>query len=133
MVAVEDFEMKIAGIVVRTLMGLLFIWGSVAFFFHMYPKPELTGNLKIFNEGMDASGYLMVLVKSVELVCGIAFLSGRFVTLASVVIAPIIVNILCVHIFLDHTGLPVAIFLVLANGFLAYLNRENYKSLFVVK
>jgi hypothetical protein len=54
-------------------------------------------------------------------------------TLASVLIAPIIVNILCVHIFLDLTGLPVAIFLVLANGFLAYLNRENYKSLFVVK
>ncbi len=125
--------MKIAMIIVRTLMGLLFIFASIAFFFKLYPQPELTGNMKIFNEGMEASGYLVVLAKIVELVCGISFLSGRFVTLAAVLIAPIIVNIFCIHAFLDPKGLPVAIFLVLGNLFLAYYHRENYKTLFAPK
>ena len=125
--------MKIAMVIVRTLMGLLFIFASVTYLFKLYPKPELAGNMKIFFEGMEASGYLLVLLKVTELVCGIAFVSGRFVTLAAVVIAPIIVNIVCVHAFLDPKGLPLAIFLVLGNLFLAYYYRENYKTLFVAK
>ena len=125
--------MKIAMIVVRTLMGLLFIFASVTFLFKLYPEPELTGKMKIFSAGLEASGYLMVLVKVTELACGIAFVSGRFVTLAVVVISPIIVNIFCVHAFLDPKGLPVAIFLVLGNLFLAYGHRENYRTLFAVK
>ena len=45
----------------------------------------------------------------------------------------IIVNILLVHLFLDMQGLPVGIFLVFANSFLAYNHRESYKTLFVAK
>lgn len=121
--------MKIAVIIVRVLMGLLFIFGSVTYFLNLIPQPELNGNLKIFNDGVNASGYLMTLIKATELVCGVAFVSGRFVPLASVIIAPIIINILCVHLFLDRTALPIGIFLVLANIFLAYSNWEKYQPL----
>jgi putative oxidoreductase len=68
-------------------------------------------------------------VKIIELICGIAFMSGRFVPLAAVLIFPIIVNIFFVHVFLAPEGLPVAIFLVLANSFVAYNHRESYKPL----
>lgn len=125
--------MKIAMVIVRSLMGLLFVFASVSYFLKLIPQPELTGNMKIFSEGMAASGYLLGLVKAIELACGIAFLSGRFVTLATLVIAPIVVNILCVHLFLDPKGLPVAVFVVLGNLFLAYYYRENYKPLFTSK
>jgi hypothetical protein len=56
--------------------------------------------------------------------------SGRFVPLASILIAPIIVNIFLVHTFLDLKGLPVAVFLALANIFIAYAHRDSYKPLF---
>ena len=125
--------MKIAMVIVRTLMGLLFIFASITYLFKLYPQPELTGSVKIFSDGMEASGYLMVLVKVIELACGIAFVSGRFVTLAAVLIAPIIVNIFCFHAFLDPKGLPAAVFLVLGNSFLGYYYRENYKTLFAAK
>ncbi len=125
--------MKIATIIVRVLMGLIFVFGSVAYFFDLVPQPELTGNLKTFNEGLDASGYLMPLVKVVELVCGIAFLIGRFIPLATIVIFPIVVNILLVHSFLAPEGLPIAIFVFLGTLFLAYAYRSNYQGLTVSK
>ncbi len=125
--------MKIAKIIVRVLMGLLFLFSSVVVLFKLVPEPELSGNVKLFNEGMAASVYLMPLLKSIELLCAIALLSGRFVPLATVVIFPITVNILLFHSFLAPEGLPVAIFLFLGNLFLAYTSRKNYQTLVVAK
>jgi putative oxidoreductase len=125
--------MKIAAIVVRILMGLLFLMSSVMYFLHLYHQPELTGAVKVFNDGMKASVYLFPLVKIVELVCAIAFISGLYVPLAAVVIFPNIVNIFLFHVFLSPAELPVAILLVLADLFLAYYYRKNYAMLFVMK
>jgi uncharacterized membrane protein YphA (DoxX/SURF4 family) len=125
--------MKIAIIIVRTLMGLLFLFASVSVLFNLIPQPELTGKVKVFMEGVNATGYLMTLIKITELLCGIAFVSGYFVPLATVVIAPIIVNIFFFHAFVDTSGLPVAGLLVLANIFLAYANRDKFKPLLEAK
>lgn len=121
--------LKIATLLVRSLMGLLFLFASATWFLKLFTPPPLAGAMKSFSEGMEASVYLVPTVKTVELLCGLAFLSGRFVPLATVLIAPVIVNILLIHVFLDRTGLPVAVFLVLANGFLAYTNRDRYRPL----
>ena len=125
--------MKIAVIIVRVLMGLLFLFASIVVLFKLVPQPEQTGNVKIFMDGVNASGYLMPLIKITELLCGIAFVAGRFVPLATVVIAPIIVNIFFFHVFVDTSGLPVAVFLVLANIFLAYANWDKFKPLLEAK
>ena len=116
-------------IIVRTLMGLLFLFASIVVLFNLFPKPELTGITKTFNEGLESVGYFMPLLKITELLCGIAFVTGYYVPLATVVIAPIIVNIFMFHAFIDRTGLPVAIFLVIANIFIAYYYRDAYKGL----
>lgn len=125
--------MKKAVIVVRSLLGLLFLFASITYLFKLFTPPPLTGDMKIFNDGLEASRYLMPTVKVIELICGLMFISGFFVPLATVLIAPIMVNIFCVHLFLDHQGLPVAIFVVLANLFIAYYHRESYKPLFKAK
>ncbi|MBW8331632.1 MAG: hypothetical protein K0M40_06420 [Prolixibacteraceae bacterium] len=125
--------MKIAVLIVRILMGLMFAFASIAFFFKLMPQPELTGDMKIFMDGIEASVYLMTTVKIFELLCAIAFLSGRFVPLAAVVIFPINVNILLFHIFLDPSSLLIAILLVLGNLFLAYYYRDEYKPMLAAK
>lgn len=122
--------MNIAKIIVRTLMGLLFLLASVIYLLNLAPPPDdLPEKLKAFNEGMAASGYLMTLVKVTELVCAIALLSGRFVPLALVILSPIIINIFFVHLLLERSGLPIAIFLILAQLFLAYCYRDSFKEL----
>jgi putative oxidoreductase len=124
--------MKIAAIVVRILMGLLFIFGAVAFFLSQPPQlPD--GNLKTYFEGLAASGYFFTLLKVTELVCGIALVGGRYVPLALIILSPIIVNILGVHIFLERSGLPMAIILVIANSFLGYYYWNSFKPLFLAR
>ncbi|HKP68406.1 MAG TPA: DoxX family membrane protein [Pyrinomonadaceae bacterium] len=121
--------MKIAMVIVRTLMGLLFIFASVTFLLSLITPPPMEGPIKTFNEGLAASGYFFTLLKITELVCGLMLVSGFFVPLAQIILSPIIINILMVHLFLDRTGLPVAIFLVLANIFVAYYYRDAFKPL----
>jgi putative oxidoreductase len=126
--------MKIAMISVRTLVGLLFIAASVVVLFGIVtPPPIPDGPLKTFNEGMAASGYLLTLVKVTELLGGILLVSGRFVPLALLILSPIVINILMVHIFLDRTGLPVAIFLTGAFIFLGYYYRAAFAPLLTPK
>lgn len=122
--------MKIATAILRVLMGLLFLFASITYLFKLIQPPPLTGAMKTFNDGLEASVYLMPTVKVIELLCGIAFVVGRFLPLAAVLITPIIVNIVLVHAFLQPEGLPIAAFLVVANGFVAYQHRESYRPLF---
>jgi uncharacterized membrane protein YphA (DoxX/SURF4 family) len=122
--------MKIATIIVRVLIGLLLLFASISFFFKLAPEPETTGNFKAFNMGLVASTYLLPLAKTIELLCGVSFLTGRYVTLANILILPITVNILFINFFLAPEGLPIAALLFLANLFLIYRYWDNYRSLF---
>lgn len=125
--------MKITVTIIRILAGLLYLFSAIVLIFKLMPQPELTGNLKVYMEGITASGYLMPMVKVVEVTCAIAFISGFFVPLATVMIFPININILMVHLFLAPEGLPVAIFLMINNLLLAYYYRDKYKTLFIAK
>lgn len=122
--------MKIAMVIVRTLVGLLFIMASVVVLSgFVTPPPIPDGPLKTFNEGLAASGYFFTLLKVTELVCGLLLVSGRFVPLALVILSPIVVNILMVHLLLDRSGLLIAIVLVVALIFLAYYHRKAFAPL----
>ncbi|MDR6943559.1 DoxX family membrane protein [Mucilaginibacter pocheonensis] len=125
--------MKIAVIIVRILVGLMFLFSSIVVLFKLVPTPELKGGVKVFMEGINASGYLLPFIKITELVCSIAFITGRFVTLATVLIFPVMLNIVLFHAFLDPAGLPTVIALLIGVLFLAYANRKNYAALFAVK
>jgi uncharacterized membrane protein YphA (DoxX/SURF4 family) len=123
--------MKIAMIIVRTLLGLLLLFASISYFAHV-PHPELTGAAKTYNEGL-AIVNLMFFVKIVELLCGLMFVTGRFVTLAAVLIFPIALNIVLFHAVVAPAQIGAGVFLLLGDLFLAYYYRNNYRSLFAVK
>ena len=55
--------MKIATIVVRMLMGLMFLFASIVVLFHLMPQPPMKGNAKLFMDGIMATGYFMTLLK----------------------------------------------------------------------
>jgi uncharacterized membrane protein YphA (DoxX/SURF4 family) len=122
--------MRIATIIIRSLIGLLLLFASISYFLHLFPEPQLTGNMKTFNEGLKASGYLVTLVKIVEFTCGLSFITGKFNRLTYILLMPVSVNIMCTHIFLAPEGIPVATFLLLGNIFLLYSKWDIYKDLF---
>ncbi|WP_338453005.1 hypothetical protein R4Z09_14715 [Niallia oryzisoli] len=74
-------------------------------------------------------GYLLAIEKGVEIITGILLIIRRFVPLALVVLASIIVNILAFHIFVDSELLLLAILVVLLEALLAWYYRESYKGI----
>jgi uncharacterized membrane protein YphA (DoxX/SURF4 family) len=125
--------MRIAVIIVRVLMGLIFLFSSVVVLFHLVPTPELTGKVKLFNDGLAASGYFMTFLKSLELICSIALITGFFTRLATIVIFPITINIFIFHAFLAPEALLIAAFMLLGNLFLIYNYRKSYEPLLQIK
>ena len=122
--------MKIATLIVRSLLGILFLFTSVSYFLHLNPEPASTGDFKAFQVGLVASTYLIPLAKTIELLCGLSFVTGKFTTLANIIVFPVIINILLINYFLTPENLSIAIGIFLANIFLIYSHWENYKGLF---
>ena len=123
--------MKIAIIIIRTLIGLLFLFSSIGFFLKLMPEPTTTRDFKAFQVGLVASTYLIPLAKTVELLCGLSFVTGRYLTLANILILPVTINILFINFFLTPEGIPIALFVFFGNLFLIYSHWGNYKGLFV--
>lgn len=89
--------------------------------FNLMPPPEdLPENLELFNRGLAASQYFFTLLKITELVSGLFLLSGFFVPLALVMLAPIILNIFLTHLFLAPSGVPLALILGGVEIYLAF-------------
>lgn len=122
--------MKIATLIVRCLLGILFLFTSVSYFLHLNPEPASTGDFKAFQVGLVASTYLIPLAKAIEFLCGLSFVTGKFTTLANIIIFPVIINILLINYFLTPQNLPIAIAVFVANIFLIFTHWENYKGLF---
>ena len=103
----------------RFILGLMFtvfgLNGVMMFiighgFIPMPPPPAI---MQTIMTGFMATGYLMMLVMLLELVSGLLLLSGFFINAAIVFLGPLIVNILCIHLFAERTGLPMGIFVTI--------------------
>jgi len=108
-------------LVARLLLGFVFFAAGLAGLLNLMPvPPNLPERLVTFNTGLMASGYFMPLLKSTEVVCGLMLLTGQFVPLALIVLAPVVLNIFLVHAFLEPSGLPLALILGLLLTYLAF-------------
>jgi uncharacterized membrane protein YphA (DoxX/SURF4 family) len=89
-----------AVLISRILLGLIFTVFGLNGFIQVIdppPMPEAAGQ---FIGALAGTGYLLTLVKLVEVVCGVLLLAGRYVPLSLVLLGPVVVNILLFHLFL---------------------------------
>jgi putative oxidoreductase len=120
--------MKIATIIVRILLGGMMVFASIAYFFNLGgEQPAPTGDMATAMAGFMAMKYMFPLAKAIELICGLAILSGKFLRLALLVLLPISVNIFLIHAVVSKTDIPMAAGILLANLFLIYANWNSYK------
>jgi uncharacterized membrane protein YphA (DoxX/SURF4 family) len=107
------------------IFGLLMAFGIMK----MPPPPEpMPENFTAFMTGIMKSGYMMALIKATETVCGALLLSNRFVPLALTILAPVLVNILMFHAFLQPGGIVPGAVLTLLEVYLAYAYRDSFRS-----
>src|SRR5437762_13238330 len=101
--------MKIATIIARSLLGLIFVvFGSNMFlhFIPMPPPPE--GPARDFMTALFLSHYLYV-VGALQLVGGVLLFTGWWTPLGLVLVGPVILNILCFHVLMASAGFPSSI------------------------
>jgi uncharacterized membrane protein YphA (DoxX/SURF4 family) len=124
--------MKIAVLIARGILGLIFTVFGVNGFLNFIPIPELTPEGASFMGVLHDSGYLYV-VKIIEIVGGVFLLAGRLVPLSITILGPVVINILLFHIFLDPGGLPMSIIVTAVWSFLLWAHRKHFEGLFAVK
>jgi hypothetical protein len=78
---------------------------------------------------LGASGYMIPLIAVVEIVCGVAFVAGRYVALAAALLAPIALNIVLFHLMLDISGSAPGLFVGLADVYLLAVSMPKYRDL----
>jgi putative oxidoreductase len=122
--------MKVATVIARVLLGLVFVVFGSNIFLHFLPMPPpQPGPIGDFTKALFVSHYLHV-VAVFQIVGGLLLLIGRFVPLGLVLLAPIIVNIDLVHILMDPSGLPIAIVISILEVFLIWRYREAFAGIF---
>ncbi len=121
--------MRIAVLVARILLGLIFAVFSLNHFVGFMPQPDLSPQGQQFIGALVGSGYLFTFLKVVELVAGLLLLVGILVPLALTLLAPIVLNIFLFNLFLDSGGLPIGVVVVVLELFLAYAYRDSFKGI----
>lgn len=115
----------------RYLMGLVFFVFGLDGFLHFFPQPTTLPNegALAFGMALMKSGYMFPLIKGTEVTVGALLLANRFVPLALVLIAPVVVNIFAFHAFLEPSGLVIASVIVALEIYLAWVYRSAYRPL----
>ena len=118
--------MKVATIIARVLLGLIFVVFGSNIFLHFIPMPPpQPGLLGDFTKALFLSHYLHV-VAVFQIVGGLFLLIGRFVPLGLLLLAPVIVNIGLIHVLMDPSGLPMAAVVTLLEVFLIWRYRDAF-------
>ena len=121
--------MKIATIIARSLLGLIFVVFGSNMFLHFIPTPPpQEGPAHEFMTALFLSHYLYV-VGALQVVGGVLLLIGCKVPLGLTVLGPVIVNILCFHVLMAPAGLPMAIVVSLLALFLLWRYSEHFAGL----
>src|SRR6267142_7154878 len=97
-------EMKIVTLIARILLGLIcVVFGLNGFLNFLSMGPMPTGLAGQFMGALFVSHYYWV-IAALQVVGGVLLLVNRLVPLALVLLGPVIVNIICYHVFLNPNG-----------------------------
>jgi hypothetical protein len=121
-------SMKFLTKIFSIVLGLIFLSAGINGYlvlFGVEPIFPTSPQAEIFL----GDGYFLALEKGVEIIGGLFLIIGRFQPLILLILAPIVVNILAFHIFVDLDLILLAIVVTILELFLLWANRAHYKGL----
>lgn len=121
--------MRIAALIARYLLGLIFLVFGANGFLHFIPMPPPSGVAGQFMGALFMS-HVLVVIFLLQLIGGILLLVGRYVPLALVLLGPVIVNIVLFHAFMAPSGLPLATVVVILWLLTAWSVRSAFEGIF---
>jgi hypothetical protein len=111
---------------VRVFLGLVFTVFGLNAFLHVFAMPSAPPPATSFAGALFATGYVFPLLNATEVITGLLLLGGRFVPLALALLAPVVVNIVAFHLFLDPSGIVLPLAVLAAEIYLAWTYRATF-------
>jgi len=122
---------KIATVIARILLGLILLVFGLNGFLNFIPQgPIPTGLAGQFMGALVGSHYFWV-VAAVHIAAGALLLANRFVPLALTLFGPVLVNIICFHVFLYPAGVAPAVVVTVLWLIVFYANRQHFSGILV--
>ena len=127
--------MKIAALIARILLGLAFVVFGANILFPFLPMPPpVEGSLPAQFMAVMIPTYWMKVVGFFQLAGGILVLIGGTAPLGLAFLAPILVNIIAFHVFLEEGhGVGMGLLFAVLEIFLIYAYRANFRGIFTTK
>jgi len=120
-------------LILRVLLGLfLFVFGLNKFLQFM-AMPDMPKAASEFMGALMGSGYVMPMVAITEIATGALLVSGMFVPLALVLLAPLSVNIVLFHLVLAPAAIAPAAAVAILNVALLFMHIEAYRPMLKAK
>ncbi len=124
--------MKVAVLIARILLGLIFVFFGLNGLLHFLPSPPIPGVAGQFVGALFASHYVLV-VSALQVIGGLLMLSGRYIPLGLVILGPIIVNILLFHLTMAPSSIGPGL-LSTALWFVVFFSvRQAFAGIFAAK
>jgi putative oxidoreductase len=124
-----QINMKVATIIARVVLGLIFITFGLNMFLNFIPMPPPPeGPARQFMVALFMSHYLYV-VGALQVVGGLILANERWMPLGLTLLGPVIVNIVCFHVLMAPAGLPMALVVSFLALFLLWRCREHFAGL----
>jgi putative oxidoreductase len=113
------------------LAAVLITHGLNEFFhFNFMPVLSVPEEALNFQNSLSATGYLLPVLGVVEVFIALLLLMRKWVPFALILLAPISINVLLFHIFLNVSGIWIALITVAINILLIYKYWKAYRPLF---
>jgi uncharacterized membrane protein YphA (DoxX/SURF4 family) len=126
-----NFAQNKLPLVSRVVLGLIFTVFGLNGFFGFIPQPPPPEAAGAFLGGLASSGYFFPLLKGTEVIAGLLLLTGVWVPVALLALAPIVLNIVAFHLFLAPGAYAMLAVMVAASLHLAWVHRAQFAPLFM--
>jgi uncharacterized membrane protein YphA (DoxX/SURF4 family) len=118
---------RIVTAIVRVLLGLMFLVFGLNGFLNFMPAPrDLPPDVITVSTGLMKGGYLAV-VSATEILVALLLLTNRFVPLALVLLAPVVVGIITFHIAVAPATIVPGIVVLVMELYLAWAFRGAFR------
>ena len=124
---------RIITAIVRVLLGLMFLVFGLNGFLNFMPAPkDLPPDMITVITGLMKGGYMAV-VSGTEIIVAVLLLANRFVPLALVLLAPIVVGIITFHIAIAPATIVPGIVVLVMELYLAWAYRGVFRPMLRAK
>jgi putative oxidoreductase len=124
--------MKIAVLIARILLGVVFLFFGSNELFHFLPTPPIPGDAGTMATIMYTHGWF-TFHGVLYMIAGLLLVVGRYVPVGLVILGPILVNILLFHATLAPTGFAPGVVCSLLELFLIYAYWPAFRAIFTAK